>query len=132
MFAQSFHSFPRSFAVSSGEKPRASAACCAVHCVFFIRLFSALSRVLSVTCCVTCCVTFFVTSFVAFSTGILVLILNTGALYIDSKIYGYYSPVFIFGSLPARIAVCLVKAAAYTAVLPGLVSAARRGLGEKI
>ena len=70
-------------------------------------------------------------AFVAFTTAVLVLVLNTGALYIDSKIYGYYSPVFIFGSLPARIAVCLVKAAAYTAVLPGLVSAARRGLGDQ-
>ncbi len=70
-------------------------------------------------------------AFLAFSTGILVLIMNTAALYIDSKIYGYYSPVFIFGSLPARIGVCLVKAAAYSTVLPGLISAAHRGLGDR-
>ncbi|MFR0796235.1 MAG: ECF transporter S component [Oscillospiraceae bacterium] len=29
-----------------------------------------------------------------------ITVLNTGSLYLDSLIYGYYSPVFVFGTLP--------------------------------
>ena len=35
-----------------------------------------------------------------------ITVLNTGSLYIDSLIYGYYSPVFVFGTLPVRLAIC--------------------------
>lgn len=69
-------------------------------------------------------------AFIVFTVSILIFVLNTLVLYIDSRIYGYYSAVFIFGSLPARIAVALGKAAAFTALLPGLMKAARRGLGD--
>ena len=70
-------------------------------------------------------------AFITFTTGIMIFLLNTLVLYIDSKIYGYYSAVFIFGSLPLRAAIALGKAAAFTAVLPVLLKAARRGLGDK-
>ena len=70
-------------------------------------------------------------AFITFATGIMIFLLNTLVLYIDSKIYGYYSAVFIFGSLPLRAAIALGKAAAFTAVLPLLLKAARRGLGGK-
>lgn len=65
---------------------------------------------------------------IVFAMGIMVLVLNTAALVIDSKIYGYYTPVFIFGSLLPRIVICLVKAAAFTAVLPTLLRAASTAL----
>ena len=70
-------------------------------------------------------------AFIVFSMTFMVLVLNTASLYVDSKIYGYYNPIFIFGSLGVRIVVWLVKSAAYTAVLPSLISAARHGLGER-
>lgn len=66
---------------------------------------------------------------IVFSSSILILLLNTLVLYIDSRIYGYYSAVFIFGSLPVRTVIALGKAAVFTAVLPMLIRAAHRGLG---
>ena len=38
-----------------------------------------------------------------------ITVLNTGSLYLDSLIYGYYSPVFVFGTLPLRLAICAGK-----------------------
>ncbi len=63
-----------------------------------------------------------------FAASILIFVLNTAVLYADSIIYGYYSPVFIFGSLGPRLLICLLKAAAFTAALPGLIRAGRRAL----
>lgn len=47
--------------------------------------------------------------------------LNTGVLYIDSKIYGYYSAVYIFGTLVPRYLICVGKAVAEGALLPLLI-----------
>ncbi|MBR5094762.1 MAG: 5-formyltetrahydrofolate cyclo-ligase [Oscillospiraceae bacterium] len=57
----------------------------------------------------------------------LIFLLNTLVLYIDSKIYGYYSAAFVFGSIPVRAGICAAKALLYTAVLPALFQALRRG-----
>ena len=59
---------------------------------------------------------------------LLITALNTGVLYVDSKIYGYYSAAFIFGSLLPRIIICIVKAAAFGLVLPGITRAVRHQL----
>ena len=59
---------------------------------------------------------------------LLITALNTGVLYIDSKLYGYYSAAFIFGSLVPRIAICVGKAVAFGLVLPALTKAVRRQL----
>ncbi len=59
---------------------------------------------------------------------LLITILNTGVLYLDSKIYGYYSAVFIFGSLLPRLALCIGKGMVFGAVLPGVIRPVRRGL----
>lgn len=59
---------------------------------------------------------------------LLITTLNTGVLYIDSRIYGYYTPAFLFGSLALRLLLCVVKACAFGAVLPGLSGAVRRAL----
>lgn len=58
----------------------------------------------------------------------LITAVNTAVLYIDSKLYGYYSPVFIFGTLGPRIFVCLAKGAVFGAALPGVVRAVRRAV----
>lgn len=67
-------------------------------------------------------------SFAVFTSELMVLLLNTGSLYVDSRVYGYYSSVFIFGSLVPRLIICLVKSAAFSAALPALLRAARQAL----
>ena len=55
--------------------------------------------------------------------------LNTAALYIDSKLYGYWFPGFILGVLGLRLVICVVKASAFGLILPGLIEAVRRANG---
>ena len=52
---------------------------------------------------------------------LVVTTLNTGVMYIDSKIYGYYSFAYIFGSIVIRYVVCVFKAAATGVLLPPLI-----------
>ena len=54
--------------------------------------------------------------------------LNTGSLYIDSLIYGYYSPVFVFGTLPLRLGICAAKAVVFSLLLPSLLPLVRRAV----
>ena len=54
--------------------------------------------------------------------------LNTGSLYLDSLIYGYYSPVFVFGTLPLRLAICAGKGIVLARLLPTLLRVTRRAL----
>ncbi len=56
----------------------------------------------------------------------LIFLLNTFVIYADSKIYGYYSFAYVFGSFFVRAGICAAKAVLYTAVLPALLSALRR------
>ena len=57
---------------------------------------------------------------------VLIFILNTGVMYVDSIVYQYYSAVYIFGSLPLRVVICIVKAVAFSAVMPVLMKAAKK------
>lgn len=66
------------------------------------------------------------TLFIVIAAELMITALNTGALYIDSKIYGYYSPAFIFGSLGIRLILCIGKSIAFGLVLPKLVSATQK------
>ena len=63
--------------------------------------------------------------FIIVANELLITALNTVVLYVDSKIYGYYSPAFIFGSLGVRLALCVGKAVAYAYALPPLLRAVR-------
>lgn len=56
---------------------------------------------------------------------ILVTVLNTVAIYADSKIYGYYYPMIILGSLAIRLALSFVKGIVFGLVLTPLTSAVR-------
>ncbi len=58
--------------------------------------------------------------FITVVCEILIYILNTGAILIDSLIYGYYSAPYVFGSLGVRLILCIVKSAVFGAVLPGM------------
>ena len=53
-------------------------------------------------------------------------LLNTAVIYIDSKIYGWYYPTLITGSLAIRLVICIVKSIAYSALLVPLLKALRR------
>ena len=57
---------------------------------------------------------------------LLITTLNTVVLYIDSKVYGYYSAMFIFGSLTLRVVICVAKAVVYSLALPPLLRALRK------
>lgn len=57
---------------------------------------------------------------------LLITLLNTGVIYLDSVIFGYYFPGIITGSLIPRLAVCIVKSVAFGAVLPVLIRSVRR------
>ncbi len=57
----------------------------------------------------------------------LVFLLNTLVIYADSKIYGYYSFPYVFGSFFLRAGICAAKTVLYSAVLPGLLTALRKG-----
>lgn len=54
--------------------------------------------------------------------------LNTLALYVDSRLFGYYTPGFILGPLAPRVVLAAAQAAAFTTVMPALLRASRRVL----
>lgn len=54
--------------------------------------------------------------------------LNTGVLFVDSKIYGYYSAVYIFGSLAVRYIICIIKATLTGMIMPPLTGFLKRVL----
>ncbi len=54
---------------------------------------------------------------------LLVTAFNTLALYVDSKMFGYYSKAMVFGSLGTKIITSIVISVAFSALLPGLLKA---------
>ena len=59
---------------------------------------------------------------------LVITILNTGAIYIYSHIYGYYTPALILGGLLPRFAICIGKAIAFGLVLPAIIKPVRSNL----
>lgn len=51
-------------------------------------------------------------------TAFLVTIMNTATMYIDSKIYGYYSFAYVFGAVIPRFIMAIITSIAYVAVVP--------------
>lgn len=58
-----------------------------------------------------------------------VTVLNTVALYIDSKLYGYWFPGFILGVLGLRLVICVVKAIVFGLILTNVLETLRRANG---
>lgn len=50
-----------------------------------------------------------------------VTILNTLALYVDSKLFGYYTPKLVFGALLLKFAAGIILSVLYALVLPKLI-----------
>ena len=55
-------------------------------------------------------------------SALCVTFLNTFAMYVDSKMYGYYSKTFVFGALGIRIITGVVTAIAFALILPTLLT----------
>lgn len=62
---------------------------------------------------------------------LMVTVLNTGTIYIDSHIYGYYTPALIIGALGLRLIVCLAKGAVFGAVMPKIVTSVRKAAMQR-
>jgi len=60
------------------------------------------------------------TAVIVVLSSLLVSTMNTGALYVDSKIYGYYAFGFVFGVAGIRYLLSILTAILYTVVLPPL------------
>jgi len=60
--------------------------------------------------------------------SLLIFLVNTAVMYIDSKIYGYYSFVYIFGTIVPRSLICVGKSVVYGIAMPSLLEAARKVL----
>ena len=58
------------------------------------------------------------TQFITISTALLVTLLNTCVMYIDSKIYGYYSFAYVFGAIVPRIFTGVLVAFVFGSILP--------------
>ena len=61
------------------------------------------------------------TQFITISTALLVTALNTGVMYLDSKIYGYYSFAYVFGAVIPRIFTGILTAFVFGSILPYVV-----------
>lgn len=62
-------------------------------------------------------------------SALLVTALNTLAMYIDSKIYGYYSKTYVFGALAWRILAGIITAVVFALILPEVVKLLNREVG---
>ena len=60
---------------------------------------------------------------------LLITALNTGALYIDSKIYGYYG-AYLFALTIPRLALATAKGIVFGTILPTLADAVRKALPQ--
>ena len=74
---------------------------------------------------------FLQTQIITISTALIVTALNTGALYLDSKIYGYYSFAFVFGAVIPRIFTGILTAIVFGSILPYIVKPVKKFLGMK-
>ena len=58
------------------------------------------------------------TQFITISSALVVTALNTLMMYIDSKIYGYYSFAYVFGGILPRVIAGVIIAFVFGAILP--------------
>jgi len=60
--------------------------------------------------------------FITMLSALLVTLLNTFAIYIDSIVFGYYSFAYVFGSIFVKIIIGIILSFIYTLVIPKLIS----------
>jgi ECF transporter S component (folate family) len=71
------------------------------------------------------------TLLIALVCELLVTLLNTPVMYLDSKIYGYYFKGYISGMLLIRLGVAAAKGVVFGLILPTLLQAIRKVLKRK-
>lgn len=59
--------------------------------------------------------------FIIVIAELVVTSLNTVVLYIDSKIFGYYSYAYIFGSMIFRYLSCILRSIVFASIMPNLI-----------
>lgn len=69
--------------------------------------------------------TTFETGLIMVLSAVVVTLLNTGCIYIDSRIYGYYSFAAVFSMIFVRIATGIVTSLVYLLIVPYLVKRLR-------
>lgn len=62
------------------------------------------------------------TIFICILSSILVTALNTLAIYLDSKIFGYYTFAYVFGTIIFKIITGIILAIIYSLVIPKLIN----------
>lgn len=62
---------------------------------------------------------------------LMITVLNTGAIYIDSVIFGYYSKAYVFGSLAVRIGINIIKGIVFGLIMPELLRGVRELVNRK-
>ena len=65
------------------------------------------------------------TAFIILISAFIVTAMNTAAMYIDSKIYGYYSWMYVFGALTVRLVTAAVTSFVYLLIIPPLLKRLR-------
>ena len=65
------------------------------------------------------------TEFITVASALVVTALNTAVMYVDSKIFGYYSKAYVFGAMISRILAGIITAVAFAVILPALVKMLR-------
>lgn len=61
-------------------------------------------------------------------SALVVTTINTAVMYIDSKIYGYYSYAYVFGALIPRYISAILTSAVYMIVVPTLMKYLKRAI----
>lgn len=64
--------------------------------------------------------------FITVLSALVLTLLNTLALYVDSIIFNYYSAAFVFGAILPRILTGIVSAVIFSVILPPLLKLIRR------
>ena len=66
------------------------------------------------------------TTFIILITSLVVTTLNTGAMWLDSVIFDYYSKAYVFGNIIWRYAASILTGIAYSVVLPPVIKLLQR------
>ena len=71
------------------------------------------------------------TAFITSFSALLVTALNILALYVDSKLFGYYSYALVFGNVILKIAVGIILSFVYSLALPKLLTFLKKQLNRE-
>lgn len=60
--------------------------------------------------------------FITILSALIVTMFNTFAIYVDAKLFGYYSFAYVFGSILFKIAAGIILSFMYTLIIPKLIN----------